>query len=281
MPGAYLVLVTLESERQITCTRHALTFNDQLTVTSIQLASRTHNTDFSEHIPADTNKRENTKQQRSQQLFDKNISLAGDGFASLEEFKAYLPADVPQAKLQGSFKFYDKTDGEDDNKVSREVASKVFDNLDLNDDSEIPFEEFMQTYPLLSFSQAHDTDLQLSIPVDRVSHDAVQDTFKNLDKDHDGILHEKEFFSFFDSIDTNGDDFLSHDEFTGAEEATLKEKTIAIFNFYDRLDGTVDQRVSRKLPHIMFSRLDHDGNGEIPYSEYQHSYPLVTELAAI
>ncbi|XP_025114051.1 uncharacterized protein LOC112576042 isoform X2 [Pomacea canaliculata] len=108
----------------------------------------------------------------------------------------------------------------------------------------------------------------------KVSHDAVQDTFKNLDKDHDGILHEKEFFSFFDSIDTNGDDFLSHDEFTGAEEATLKEKTIAIFNFYDRLDGTVDQRVSRKLPHIMFSRLDHDGNGEIPYSEYQHSYPL-------
>lgn len=64
---------------------------------------------------------------------------------------------------------------------------------------------------------------------------------------------------FFIQIFFPGDEFLSHDEFTGAEEATLKEKTIALFNFYDRLDGTVDQRVSRKLPHIMFSRLDHDG----------------------
>ncbi|PVD21728.1 hypothetical protein C0Q70_17528 [Pomacea canaliculata] len=81
--------------------------------------------------------------------FFNRIDTNGDGFATLEEFKAYLPADVPQAKLQGSFKFYDKTDGEDDNKVSREVASKVFDNLDLNDDREIPFEEFMQTYPLM------------------------------------------------------------------------------------------------------------------------------------
>ncbi|XP_025114052.1 uncharacterized protein LOC112576043 [Pomacea canaliculata] len=128
--GAYLVLVTLESERQITCTRHALTFNDQLTVTCIQLRfcfSNFHNTDFSEHLLADTLAEENlfvTFQSLDKdqdgilklsdifQYFDK-YDLNGDGFLSYQEFIDGLYPEIPKV----AFHFYDKFDGIKDFKI--------------------------------------------------------------------------------------------------------------------------------------------------------------------
>ncbi|XP_025114054.1 uncharacterized protein LOC112576045 [Pomacea canaliculata] len=68
-----------------------------------------------------------------------------------------------------------------------------------------------------------------------------------------------------------GDHYLTKYEFLAAHP---NEEGTAFFNFYDKLDGTADHRVARVVAEKILQHLDKDNNGEIPYSEFQHSYPL-------
>lgn len=58
--------------------------------------------------------------------------LAGDLFLTMDEVVRLLPSGYPSYEVKGMFKYYDKLDGTNDDKIARIVVNHFFNILDTN-----------------------------------------------------------------------------------------------------------------------------------------------------
>lgn len=58
--------------------------------------------------------------------------LAGDLFLTLDEVVRSLPSGYPSYEVQGMFKYYDKLDGTNDNRIARICVNHFFNILDID-----------------------------------------------------------------------------------------------------------------------------------------------------
>ncbi|PVD25944.1 hypothetical protein C0Q70_13610 [Pomacea canaliculata] len=84
--------------------------------------------------------------------------------------------------------------------------------------------------------------------------------FRSLDTNKDGTLSLSELYAYYDNFDANRDGALTLQELIqkagGADSPGLE----AQFNFYDKMDGTTDQRVTRTAAVLAFQKaLDANG----------------------
>ncbi|XP_025102921.1 probable calcium-binding protein CML10 [Pomacea canaliculata] len=81
-------------------------------------------------------------------LYD-SIDIDGDGFVSMEEFTRFLPSGYPPKEVQGMFKYCDKLDGTNDDRIGRTNINSLFEILDTDDSGEVSLAEFLKNMPLI------------------------------------------------------------------------------------------------------------------------------------
>ncbi|XP_025102904.1 uncharacterized protein LOC112569340 isoform X1 [Pomacea canaliculata] len=81
------------------------------------------------------------------QEFSKKRDLNGDGFVSYTEYKLSQPQKTPNRIVRGQFKYYDKLDGEIDDKISPSGDVNLMNILDTNKNGEVTLEEFEENMP--------------------------------------------------------------------------------------------------------------------------------------
>lgn len=59
-----------------------------------------------------------------------NVFIAGDGFVGFTEYEQDQPQNTPKIVIKGKFKYFDKLDGEIDDRISFAIAGRLIDILD-------------------------------------------------------------------------------------------------------------------------------------------------------
>jgi Ca2+-binding EF-hand superfamily protein len=183
--------------------------------------------------PADPGKRPNLEQ-----IF-KKLDTNGDGFLSLDEFKASPLGKRDAAKAEDVYKAMDtKADGQvsfEEFKSFRPAwnPERAFRKIDANNDGFLTLDEFKVG------------------PMAQKNPSKAEEIFNKMDTNSDGKVSLEEFTAFhhqwnpaelFKKIDANGDGFLSLDEFKAGPLAQKNPaKAEAIFN---KLDVNSDGKVT-------------------------------------
>ncbi|PVD27815.1 hypothetical protein C0Q70_12989 [Pomacea canaliculata] len=77
----------------------------------------------------------------------RKYDLNGDGFLNYKEYKLSQPKNTPTRILKGQFKYFDKLDGETDDRLSTPGAPRLRNIFDSNKDGVVTLEEFTQNMP--------------------------------------------------------------------------------------------------------------------------------------
>ncbi|XP_025102918.1 uncharacterized protein LOC112569344 [Pomacea canaliculata] len=100
--------------------------------------------------------------------------------------------------------------------------------------------------------------------------------FHKYDFNNDGDWTLDELLVAFDSFDINGDLFLTLDEVVRSLPSGYPQREVqGMFKYYDKLDGTNDDRIARIGVNHFFNILDTDGNGVVSFAEYKRNIPMV------
>ncbi|XP_025102721.1 uncharacterized protein LOC112569208 [Pomacea canaliculata] len=78
-----------------------------------------------------------------------NDDVNADGFLSLQEFTAGKHPGAPPLDIEDAFKFFDKRDKQEDDRLDRSAAVFLFIGLDTNENGVISLEEFIKNYEKL------------------------------------------------------------------------------------------------------------------------------------
>ncbi|XP_025105753.1 probable calcium-binding protein CML27 [Pomacea canaliculata] len=117
----------------------------------------------------------------------------------------------------------------------------------------------------------------------QLDRDALRQAFDALDSDDDGSLELSELQAYYDNIDTNKDGFVNLHEYSASRPAgETAAQTKASFDYNDKVDGVVDNKIARSAITIVFNRLDANKNGKVTLEEFSEQYAkILAEIAAI
>ncbi|XP_025102902.1 uncharacterized protein LOC112569338 [Pomacea canaliculata] len=76
-----------------------------------------------------------------------HIDIDGDGFLNMNDLTHFLPSEYPTSEVQGMFKYCDKLDGTNDDRIARINVNNLFKILDTDDNGNVSLAEFQRNLP--------------------------------------------------------------------------------------------------------------------------------------
>ncbi|PVD27836.1 hypothetical protein C0Q70_13011 [Pomacea canaliculata] len=154
-----------------------------------------------------------------------SFDINGDLFLTLDEVVRSLPSGYPQREVQGMFKYYDKLDGTNDDRIARIGVNHFFNILDTDGNGVVSFAEYKRNIPMRkkeqvlnpAIYQPNTTNravrlLRTCLYINCFTPEDGERDFHKYDLNSDGFWQLRELLHVFDSFDINGDRFVTMDE---------------------------------------------------------------------
>ncbi|KAK7105129.1 uncharacterized protein [Littorina saxatilis] len=117
----------------------------------------------------------------------------------------------------------------------------------------------------------------IAVAASQTPQEQLAQAFKFLDNNQDGFIEMSEMKAYYNTFDTNGDCSVDLGEFTAQMTGVAANSPEARgpFNYYDGIDGTIDNAITCKDVDLLFSKMDLNGDTKTNLQEFDTVFPKI------
>ncbi|XP_025097080.1 polcalcin Jun o 2-like [Pomacea canaliculata] len=109
----------------------------------------------------------------------------------------------------------------------------------------------------------------------------IRQSYDSSDTNGDGVVELSEVRSFFTREDANGDGYITFQEYSDARPPeTPQENLHKLFQYYDKLDGSLDGKVSVSVVLVIFKRMDTNNDDQVSFNEFSSAMTRINHDVA-
>ncbi|XP_025097081.1 probable calcium-binding mitochondrial carrier CBG00135 [Pomacea canaliculata] len=121
----------------------------------------------------------------------------------------------------------------------------------------------------------------LAVDLTPLSLAAIMQSYDSMDTNGDGIVELSDLKYFFTRDDANGDGYITFQEYSDARPPETPQGNLhRLFQYYDKLDGSVDGKVSDSVALVIFKRMDTNNDDQVSFKEFSSTMTRINHDVA-
>ncbi|XP_025097079.1 probable calcium-binding mitochondrial carrier CBG00135 [Pomacea canaliculata] len=121
----------------------------------------------------------------------------------------------------------------------------------------------------------------LGVDLTPLSLAVVRQSYDSFDTNGNGVVQLSDLKYFFTREDANGDGYITFQEYSDARPSeTPQENLHRLFQYYDKLDGSLDGKVSVSVVLVIYKRMDTNNDDQVSFNEFSSTMTRINHDVA-